>query len=211
MTSQIRLNILEGRYRARDGGFVRASTAISGRLPVPRFPVVHARAGLWRRGLGRLLASRDGVRQSADLGIGVRRAPHAGLSEPEIRAWLKQPGIRDARFRNSLFAPRYAVLVNASDHMPPEDLGALDCRARGRARGSRHRPRIARAAASREHRRHPPSCSNRLMPRALPPAGTPREVGVRVLRRGLRCDSPRSIRRRRRGVPSDGRALSDRD
>jgi hypothetical protein len=57
------------------------------------------------------------------------------LTEPEIRAWLKQPGIRDARFRNNLFAPRYAVLVNASDHMPPEDLGALVAELEGEPAG----------------------------------------------------------------------------
>ena len=54
--------------------------------------------------------------------VGQRRD---GLGEPQIRAWLMKPGIRDAKFRGQRFALRYAVLANASDHEPPRDLGAL--------------------------------------------------------------------------------------
>ena len=77
---------------------------------------------------------------------------------------------------------------------------APDRRSRG-ARGSRHRARTTGAAASGEHRRHPPRAAIGLC-HVHAASGDPRQVRVRILRCGVRRDSPRSIRRRRRGVPA---------
>ena len=54
--------------------------------------------------------------------VGQRKAAR---SEREIRAWLERPGIREAKFRARRFALSYAILANAVDRMPPEDLGKL--------------------------------------------------------------------------------------
>jgi hypothetical protein len=49
----------------------------------------------------------------------------AGASEQTVRAWLRRPEIRAARFKAKQFAPYYAVLWNSTDRVPPADLGAL--------------------------------------------------------------------------------------
>jgi hypothetical protein len=125
MTSTIRLAILERRYRdAAGGSYARAQ----------RYPDAYPFRDLlsFMHTLGYPQEAWEGFSQVASQFsnpqvwlsalVGQRRE---GLPEAEIRAWLKQPGIRDARFRNGRFALRYAVLVNAVDRMPPEDLGAL--------------------------------------------------------------------------------------
>jgi hypothetical protein len=125
MTSEIRLNILAGRYQqAAAGSYARAQRYEDVSAFRDFLSFLHA--------LGYGEAAWDGFSQVAssfaDPQIWVSAlVGHRleGKEEPEIRAWLKQPGIRDAQFRGSLFASRYAVLVNTSDHETPEDLGAL--------------------------------------------------------------------------------------
>ena len=124
MTSQIRLNILEERYQSAVEGSYERAQRYPDAYPFRDFlSFLHALGygeEAWD-GFSQVATAFDNPQIWVSALVGQRRA---GLSEPEIRAWLKQPGIRDARFRNNLFAPRYAVLVNASDHEPPEDLGS---------------------------------------------------------------------------------------
>jgi hypothetical protein len=125
LTSEVRLDILAGRYRkAADESLARAQ----------RYPNPYA----YRDYLSFLHAfdrsdeawsAFSQVASAFDIGevwvsalVGQRRE---GLSESQIREWLSRPGIRDAKFRGQRFAMRYAVLVNAADHEPPRDLGAL--------------------------------------------------------------------------------------
>lgn len=125
MTSQIRLDILEGRYRAAVAGSYARAQRYPDAYPFrDLLSLMHALGygeQAWD-GFSQVAAAFDNPQVWESALVGQRLE---GLTEPEIRAWLKQPGIRDARFRNALLAPRYAVLVNASDHVPPEDLGEL--------------------------------------------------------------------------------------
>ncbi len=125
LTSELRLDILAGRYRkAADESLVRAH-----RYPNPYayrdyLSFLHAfgRSDEAWRGFSQVANSFDIGEVWVSALVGQRRE---GLSEPQIREWLNRPGIRDAKFRGQRFAMRYAVLVNASDHETPRDLGAL--------------------------------------------------------------------------------------
>jgi hypothetical protein len=125
MASEIRLNILEGHYRiATAGTYARAQRYPDAYPFRDLLSFMHALGyseQAWE-GFSQVSASFDNPQIWVSALVGHRMQ---GLTEADIRAWLKQPGIRDARFRNNLFAPRYAVMVNATDRMPPEDLGAL--------------------------------------------------------------------------------------
>lgn len=125
LTSELRLDILAGRYRkAADESLARAR----------RYPNPYAYRDYlsFLHAFGRSEEAWSGFSQVAssfDIGevwvsalVGQRRE---GLGEPQIREWLNKTGIRDAKFRGQRFALRYAVLVNASDHDTPRDLGAL--------------------------------------------------------------------------------------
>lgn len=125
ITSEIRLNVLEGHYRiATADTYARAQRYPDAYPFRDLLSFMHALGygeQAWE-GFSQVSASFDNPQIWVSALVGHRMQ---GMTEPEIRAWLKQPGIRDARFRNNLFAPRYAVMVNATDRMPPEDLGAL--------------------------------------------------------------------------------------
>lgn len=125
MASQIRLDILAGRYhRAADESLARARRYPSAYAYRDYLSFLHA-FGLgeaaWS-GFSQVASSFDNAQVWVSALVGQRRD---GLSEPQIREWLKRSGIRDAKFRGTRFALRYAVLVNASDHEPPRDLGSL--------------------------------------------------------------------------------------
>jgi hypothetical protein len=49
----------------------------------------------------------------------------AGLDEAGARAWMLRPEIRNASSHGRQFAQYYAILFNATDRMPPPDLGKL--------------------------------------------------------------------------------------
>jgi hypothetical protein len=48
-----------------------------------------------------------------------------GLDEPAVRAWLRKPENRGARFNSQILSSWYAVIWNSTDRLPPADLGAL--------------------------------------------------------------------------------------
>lgn len=48
-----------------------------------------------------------------------------GLDEPAVRKWLLRPEIRQAKHGSQQFALGYAILWNATDRIPPADLGEL--------------------------------------------------------------------------------------
>jgi hypothetical protein len=174
ITSEIRLNILKERYRlATAGSYARAQRYPDAYPFRDLLSFMHA-LGLGEEawgGFSQVATSFDNPQIWVSALVGQRMQ---GLPEPEIRAWLKQPGIRDARFRNNLFAPRYAVLVNASDHMPPEDLGALVEEIEGEPAG-----RVV--SADSQTRPHPEAVSDTIVVRRstyansveLLPIGTP--------------------------------------
>jgi hypothetical protein len=49
----------------------------------------------------------------------------AGATEADVRRWLNRPENRNARFRDALFAPWFAIAWNAVERMPPIDLPQL--------------------------------------------------------------------------------------
>ena len=125
MSANIRLDILAGRYaEAADASLGRARR-YPGAYPYRDYlSFLHAFGydeAAWE-GFSQVASSFDNAQAWVAALVGHRRE---GSSEAQIREWLKKPGIRDARFRGNRFALRYAVLVNASDHEPPRDLGAL--------------------------------------------------------------------------------------
>jgi hypothetical protein len=125
MRSAIRLDVLANRYDAAVEGLMRRAI---------RYPTAHTYGeylsylhafGMSEQawaGFAEVMADFELplVWQSAM--VGHRRA---GADERTIRAWLKRPEIRAARFKTQQFAPYYAVLWNSTERMPPADLGAL--------------------------------------------------------------------------------------
>lgn len=83
--------------------------------------VLGASTDAWK-GFSQLRASFDSpqVWKSALVGHG-----REGANEKVVRAWLLQPEIRTAKFQNRTFAPYYAVLWSATDHVPAADLAQL--------------------------------------------------------------------------------------
>ncbi len=135
MTSEIRLDILARRYQeATAGSYARAQrypSAYAFRDFLSLLHVLGYGGDAWD-GFSQVAAAFDNPQIWVSALVGQRLE---GQAESEIREWLKKPGIRDARYRGNLFAPRYAVLVNASDHETPEDLGALVAEIEGEPAG----------------------------------------------------------------------------
>ena len=123
--SEAGMDILAGRYhRAADESLARARRYPSAYAYRDYLSFLHA-FGLgeaaWS-GFSQVASSFDNAQVWVSALVGQRRD---GLSEPQIREWLKRSGIRDAKFRGTRLALGYAVLVNAADHEPPRDLGSL--------------------------------------------------------------------------------------
>jgi len=125
VTSESRLHILAGRYfEAADvllARLQRYSHAYSYR---DFLSFVHAFGygeQAWSA-FSQIASAFDNPQAWVSALVGHRRD---GRTEAEIREWLKSPGIRDAKFRSRRPALSYAILVNATDHAPPRDLGDL--------------------------------------------------------------------------------------
>lgn len=87
------------------------------------------------------------------------------LSDAAVRAWLKSPQIRNAKFTSQLFASYYALLWYSTDRMPPADLEALVVELEGAP--------VARIDVSGVGRPHPVSAGGGLeivQPNFTPPS-----------------------------------------
>jgi hypothetical protein len=125
MSSAIRLHMLAREYRAAtQGSFERAVQYASPYAYRDYLSFLHAfgeRDAAWA-GFSRIESSFDLPQVWVSALVGHRMQ---GLDERAVRAWLKQPEIRDARFGLQKFASWYAVLWSSTDRLPPADLGAL--------------------------------------------------------------------------------------
>jgi hypothetical protein len=173
LTSEIRLDILAGRYRsATERSLARAQRYPNAYAFRDFLSFLHAfshNEEAWN-GFSQVAAAFANPQIWVSALVGQRRE---GMSDAEIRAWLEQPGIRDAKFRSNLFAPRYAVLVHASDHETPDDLGALVAELEGDPIA-----KIAESGLLTRPGREDPSLVEILVPtthftEAPKPAGTP--------------------------------------
>jgi hypothetical protein len=125
MTSSVRLWVMESNYfaAAEELGW-RAERYPSAYSYGDYFSFLHALGSgedAWN-GFAQFAAAFDGADVWYSALVGHRRE---GMTQEKLRAWLRQPQIRDARFRSQRFALGYAILFNATDRIPPADLGEL--------------------------------------------------------------------------------------
>jgi hypothetical protein len=132
MTSAIRLSVMDRDYLAAvDGLATRAERYATAYAYGDYFSLLHALGrgeDAWS-GFGRFAAAFDGPDIWYSALVGHRRE---GMTEEKVRTWLRQPQIRDARFRSQRFALGYAILFNMTDRLPPADLGELVAELEGR-------------------------------------------------------------------------------
>jgi hypothetical protein len=125
MTSAFRLSVLDGDYfTAVEELARRAERYPSSYAYGEYFTFLHAVGSdddAWS-GFSQFAGAFDGADIWYSALVGQRRE---GMTEEAARAWLRQPEIRDARFRSQRFALGYAILFNTTDRLPPADLGEL--------------------------------------------------------------------------------------
>jgi hypothetical protein len=125
ITSAIRLRILDGDFEAAAAGSLFRARRYPSAYPYRDYlSFLHAMGRgeeAWR-GFLQAATAFDLPQIWVSALVGHRRD---GRSEQEVRSWLQQPEIRDATFRARRFALGYAILVNATDRLPPADLGEL--------------------------------------------------------------------------------------
>lgn len=125
MTSARSLDLLDGRYRVA----AETSIDIASRYPSATtyrdyFSLLHLigeHKSAWE-GFSQMKARFDEPQAWRSALVGHRME---GLDENGMRAWLKRPEIRNARFNAQQFASWYATLWSSTDRLPPADLGTF--------------------------------------------------------------------------------------
>lgn len=125
MGSRQRILLLEGDYiGAAEMALQRSMRYSSAYAQRDYLSLLHAfsqHETAWNA-FAQLRAGQSGPALWASATVGHRMQKH---DEPAVRAWLKTPEIRNAKFKAQLFASYFALLWYSTDRLPPPDLGAL--------------------------------------------------------------------------------------
>ena len=125
MSSKQRLLILAGNYKdAADQSLeiaIRYAQAYAYRDYLSLLHVLGRSDEAWA-GFSQVMAAFDLPQTWVSALVGQRMQ---GMDETALRVWLMKPEIRGAKFHSHQFTQYYAILWNATDRMPPADLGAM--------------------------------------------------------------------------------------